>query len=65
MANIASSRGSWWTDAHSLARRSIFMEDWVYRISGAELRVTSLDQLGTPFQSVAYDELKVTCAEAD
>ena len=33
---------NWWTDATSLVKRSIFMDDWIYGISDAELRVSSL-----------------------
>ncbi|HMA92323.1 MAG TPA: beta-propeller domain-containing protein [Polyangiaceae bacterium] len=38
----------WWTDAGSLVKRSIFMDDWVYGLSDAQLRVASLANMSQP-----------------
>ncbi|MGA1824271.1 MAG: beta-propeller domain-containing protein [bacterium] len=37
---------NWWTNSHSLVQRSIFMDDYVYSVSLAEIRIQSLDNLG-------------------
>lgn len=44
--------GKWWTDSKSLVKRSIFMDDWVYGLSDAELRVASLSAMQTPVRTV-------------
>jgi len=43
---------SWWTDANSLVKRSIFMEDWVFSITPAEIKVSSLADLEHPVTSI-------------
>jgi hypothetical protein len=37
---------SWWSNSTSLVKRSIFMEDFAYGLSDAELRVAQVDELG-------------------
>jgi hypothetical protein len=44
--------GKWWTDAKSLVKRSIFMDDFVYGISDAQLRVAGLGAMTTPLATV-------------
>lgn len=39
--------GNWWTQSSSLVQRSIFMDDFVYSITPAEIRVDAVDGLGT------------------
>ncbi|MGK4009015.1 beta-propeller domain-containing protein [Sorangium sp. So ce1036] len=39
---------SWWTDARSFVKRSVFMEDHVYSVSEDEIRVAHLGDLETP-----------------
>ena len=38
---------NWWTDASSQVRRSVFMDDFVYSISGTTLKVNALGSLAT------------------
>jgi hypothetical protein len=45
--------GQWWTDSKSLVKRSIFMDDWVYGLSDAQLRVAALASMSTPLQTVS------------
>jgi hypothetical protein len=45
--------GKWWTDSKSLVKRSIFMDDWVYGFSDAQLRVAALSNMSSVLQSVA------------
>ena len=45
--------GKWWTDSKSLVKRSIFMDDWVYGLSDAQLRVAALSNMSSVLQSVA------------
>ncbi len=42
----------WWTDSKSLVKRSIFMDDWVYGFSDAQLRVAALSSMSSVLQSV-------------
>ena len=42
-----------WTDSKSLVKRSIFMDDWVYGFSDAQLRVAALASMSTVLQSLA------------
>ena len=44
---------TWWTDSKSLVKRSIFMDDWVYGLSDAQLRVAALSNMSSVLQSVA------------
>ena len=44
--------GKWWTDSKSLVKRSIFMDDWVYGFSDAQLRVAALSNMSSVLQSV-------------
>jgi hypothetical protein len=39
--------GNWWTDGASQVRRSVFMDDYVYSISGTTLKVNALGNLAT------------------
>ena len=41
-----------WTDSKSLVKRSIFMDDWVYGLSDAQLRVAALSDMSSVLQSV-------------
>jgi hypothetical protein len=43
----------WWTDSKSLVKRSIFMDDWVYGLSDAQLRVAALSNMSSVLQTVA------------
>ncbi len=42
----------WWTDAKSLVKRSIFMDDFVYGLSDTQLRVAALSAMSTVLQVV-------------
>ena len=44
---------TWWTDSKSLVKRSIFMDDFVYGLSDAQLRVAGLSTMSTVLQSVS------------
>ena len=43
---------TWWTNAHSEVKRSIFFDDYVYSISDADLKVQNLDALGADLVSL-------------
>jgi hypothetical protein len=43
---------NWWTDATSSVKRSLFLESFVYSISDTDLRVQSVDALGTDVAEV-------------
>jgi hypothetical protein len=43
----------WWTNSKSLVKRSIFMDDWIYGLSDAQLRVAALADMSKPLQSVS------------
>jgi uncharacterized secreted protein with C-terminal beta-propeller domain len=43
----------WWTDSKSLVKRSIFMDDWIYGLSDAQLRVAALSNMSSVLQTVA------------
>ena len=43
---------NWWTNASSVVKRSVFMDDFVYSIADDVVRVQSLDQLGTDLATV-------------
>jgi hypothetical protein len=45
--------GTWWADSKSLVKRSIFMDDWVYGISDAELRVAGLGSMSSPAKTLS------------
>jgi hypothetical protein len=45
--------GKWWTDAKSLVKRSIFMDDFVYGLSDAQLRVAGLASMSSVLQTVS------------
>ncbi|HMA93975.1 MAG TPA: beta-propeller domain-containing protein [Polyangiaceae bacterium] len=49
-SNVAAgtSCGKWWTDSTTLVKRSIFMDDWIYGLSDAQLRVASLSSMAEP-----------------
>jgi uncharacterized secreted protein with C-terminal beta-propeller domain len=42
----------WWADSKSLVKRSIFMDDWVYGLSDAQLRVAALSNMSSVLQSL-------------
>jgi hypothetical protein len=44
--------GKWWTDSKSLVKRSIFMDDFVYGLSDAQLRVAALSAMSSVLASV-------------
>ena len=44
--------GRWWTDSTSMAKRSIFMEDYAYGIADEVLKVAAVSDLATVLQSV-------------
>jgi hypothetical protein len=44
---------TWWTDSKSLVKRSIFMDDFVYGLSDAQLRVAGLSTMSSVLQSVS------------
>jgi hypothetical protein len=46
---------SWWSNSTSLVKRSIFMEDFAYGLSDAELRVAQVDELGELLSRVALE----------
>jgi hypothetical protein len=39
--------GNWWTRSNSVVKRSLFLDDYVYSISDAHLKVRQIDALGT------------------
>ncbi len=39
---------NWWTDAESVVRRSLFLDEWVYSISDQHLKVRSVNAMSTP-----------------
>jgi hypothetical protein len=43
---------TWWSSSTSLVKRSIFMDDFVYGLSDAQLRVAGLATMSTVLQSV-------------
>lgn len=45
----------WWTDSKSLVKRSIFMDDWVYGLSDAQLRVAALSNMTQPLQTLSLN----------
>jgi uncharacterized secreted protein with C-terminal beta-propeller domain len=42
----------WWTNSKSLVKRSIFMDDFIYALSDAQLRVAALASMNSVLQSV-------------
>jgi hypothetical protein len=42
----------WWTDSKSLVKRSIFMDDYIYGLSDAQLRVAALSTMSSVLKSV-------------
>jgi len=49
----ASTCGQWWTDARSLVKRSIFMDDFIYGLSDGQLRVAELSSMTQPVATVS------------
>ena len=43
---------NWWTDATSVVKRSMFLDRFVYSLSDAELKVRSVDAMGTELVTV-------------
>lgn len=48
--------GNWWTEARSLVKRSIFMEDYAIGLSEEWLKAAALSDLGTVLRSVPISE---------
>src|SRR5262249_35096096 len=44
--------GNWWTDATSVVKRSIFMDQFVYSIADNMMKVQELSTLGTDLVSL-------------
>ncbi len=44
--------GNWWTDASSSVKRSMFLDQFVYSVSDAELKVRDVGALGTEIVTV-------------
>ena len=44
--------GKCWTDSKSLVKRSIFMDDFVYGLSDAQLRVAALSAMSSVLKSL-------------
>lgn len=42
----------WWTDSKSLVKRSIFMDDFIYGLSDAQMRVANLSAMSSVLASV-------------
>jgi hypothetical protein len=40
--------GNWWTDAKSVVRRSLFLDQFVYSISDKHLKVRDVGNLSAP-----------------
>ena len=51
--SASASCDQWWTDSKSLVKRSIFMDDWIYGLSDAQLRVAALSNMSSVLQTVA------------
>lgn len=51
-ADRQASCSNWWTRASSTVKRSIVIDDFVYSLSDAELKVTSLANLAAPVKTV-------------
>ena len=51
--SASASCDEWWTDSKSLVKRSIFMDDWIYGLSDAQLRVAALSNMSSVLQTVA------------
>lgn len=47
--------GNWWTNASSQVKRSIVMDDWVFSVSGTQIKVNRLDALAADVTSVPLD----------
>jgi hypothetical protein len=44
--------GSWWTDARSLVKRSIFMDGFMFGLSDTALKIASLDDLSEVLRTI-------------
>lgn len=47
---------NWWTNANSIVKRSVFMEDWVYSIAPEQVKVAHLDDLAHPAASISLTQ---------
>lgn len=47
--------GNWWTDSNSAVKRSLFLDRFIYSISDADLKIQSVDALGTDLVSLPLD----------
>lgn len=47
--------GNWWTQSNSAVKRSLFLDRYVYSISDADLKIQSVDTLGTDLVSLPLD----------
>jgi hypothetical protein len=50
--NPADNCDKWWTDSKSLVKRSIFMDDFVYGLSDAQMRVANLEAMSSVLGNV-------------
>jgi uncharacterized secreted protein with C-terminal beta-propeller domain len=46
--------GNWWTDAESVVRRSLFLDQYVYSISDKELKVRDVGAMQTPVADLSF-----------
>jgi hypothetical protein len=46
--------GNWWTDAKSVVRRSLFLDQYVYSISDSELKVRDVSAMQTPVADLTF-----------
>ena len=47
--------GNWWTQSNSAVKRSLFLDRYVYSISNADLKIQSVDALGTDLVSLPLE----------
>ena len=47
--------GNWWTDANSIVKRSVFMEDWVFSVAPDQIKVAHIDDLANPVQTLSLE----------
>lgn len=55
-AGVSLDCGRWWTNASSLVKRSIFLEDYAIGVSDEWLKAAALDDLGTVLRSAPLGE---------
>jgi uncharacterized secreted protein with C-terminal beta-propeller domain len=47
---------NWWANPDSQVKRSVFMEDWVFSFSNTRMKVSHLDDIGSPVHSFELPE---------